>query len=302
VIPEMGAVDDLYRRGLERLEKLGEEAELEARVLLLEACGMSEERFFAEPERSLTEEQERRYFELIEKRVAGIPTAYLLGRKEFWSLTLKVGSGVLIPRPETELVVERVLALVRRRRGGGGTKSEPESCSGEGLLVADIGTGSGCLALALGKELPEARIVATDVSAGALDIARENARLLGIRNVSFCEGDLFSPLGEEGLQGQFDVIVSNPPYVREDEWEALAVEIREHEPREALVAGATGLEVIVRLVHGAGRYLKPRGYLVFEIGYGQMPAVKKLFGEGWGKVESFDDLAGVPRVVVAHLR
>jgi release factor glutamine methyltransferase len=295
----MGRIADIYQKGKSMLGNLGEgEAELEARFLLQEAVGFPDARFHAEPEFMLSEDQERRYFDLIEKRLSGVPTAYLLGRKEFWSLTLKVAPGVLIPRPETELVVERVLAIVR----GDGRRSRQERSEGIGLLIGDIGTGSGCIALALAKEFPGAGIVATDISSDALDTARENAEAHGIRNVMFSRGNLFRPLHEEDLQGQFDVIVSNPPYVREDEWETLPVEIRENEPREAFVAGREGMDVIERLVRGAGRFLKPRGYLVLEIGHGERDTVMRLFGEEWGKVECFDDLAGIPRVIVARRR
>ncbi len=288
----MSTAQELLNEGGALLKSL-EEGELEARILLLEAASLSEEKFVAHPEWEIPEDQQIRYFEWIEMRLTGIPLAYVTGHKEFWSLSFKVIPGVLIPRPETELIIERVLELIKKTRGESIAK-------GDGLLLADIGTGSGCVAVSLAKELPKALIHATDTSRVALDCARQNAKIHAVRRLEFHLGDLFQPLLEEGLQGQFDFIVSNPPYVPEKEWEELASEVRDFEPREALAAGEAGLDVIDRLIRGAGRFLKPGGYLVFEIGYGQRQPVLDLFTEGWGRIFCFDDLAGIPRIVSAR--
>ncbi len=288
----MNTLQELLKKGQALLKSL-EEGELEARILLCEASSLTDEDFIAHPEREIPEDQESRYFAWIEKRLTGVPLAYLTGHKEFWSLSFAVGPGVLIPRPETELIIERVLELIKKSRGESIDK-------GAGLLLADMGTGSGNIAVSLAKELPKAAIHAVDISTAALDYARQNAKAHAVRSLEFHAGDLFQPLLEEGLLGQFDFIVSNPPYIPEKEWEELASDIRDFEPREALAAGEAGLDVIDRLIRGAGRFLKPGGYLVFEIGFGQKQPVLDLFTEGWGRIFCFDDLARIPRIVSAR--
>ena len=212
-----------------------------------------------------------------------MPLSYLTGVREFWSLPLRVRPGVLIPRPETETVVEQVLGLPGSKR-----------------RLADIGTGCGSIALALARELPDSSIAATDISPRALRTAAVNVHRLGLRNVRLLRGDLLSPLEKMGWSGTCDVIASNPPYVSEEEWEGLSPQIRNHEPRRALVAGRSGLEVILRLVAGALKFLRPGGHLVIEIGYGQKENVLSMFGAGWDGVECGLDLSGVPRVVSAR--
>ena len=295
----MSTAQEVYLKGKALLGAL-EDPELEARILLCRAASITDAQFYSEPERVITGEQEAFFLEMAGKRLSGVPVAYLTGKKEFWSLVFQVEPGVLIPRPETELVVEQVLKLAGGRHGQQ-TREQGFSRSRLDLFIADIGTGSGCIAVSLAKELPQSRILATDISAAALEIARKNSVLNGLSNLSFEQGDLYRPLLEEGLMGAFDFVVSNTPYVTEGEWDTLDRGIREHEPRGALVAGETGLEVIEKLVRGVGRYLKPHGYLVFEIGFGQQKDVLRMFGEGWGKVRSHDDLAGIPRVVAAQL-
>jgi release factor glutamine methyltransferase len=170
-------------------------------------------------------------------------------------------------------------------------------------LIADIGTGSGNIAISLARELPDAQIVASDISKTALKVARMNAQNLRVSNVTFAQGSLFTPLDRFKLQGKCDFIVSNPPYVAQKDWETVQPEVRDFEPKRALVAGKTGLEFIQKLVKGAPAYLKPGGYLVFEIGYGQEPDVLSLFSKSnkWSSVRCFDDLSGISRVVVAQL-
>ena len=262
---------------------------VEAKVLLLEAVGANEVEWLAEPRRPVSRRDERRFERLIERRLSGMPLAYITGRKAFWSLSLRVGRGVLIPRPETELVVERVLAEAE--------DSAP--------TIVDIGTGSGNIALALAKELPGARLYATDVSAKALRFAESNADGRRIGNVRFLRGSLYAAIGGLGLEGKCDFIVSNPPYVSAAEWEGLPAEVRDHEPRRALVGGRTGLEFIGRLVRGAPAFLRPGGHLVFEVGEGQAGQATALFKQepvvrSYDGVRSFNDLRGIPRVIQAR--
>lgn len=221
---------------------------------------------------------------MVERRLEGVPLAYVLGEKEFWSMLFEVAPGVLVPRPETELLVEKVADLSSKKEE----------------LVVDIGTGSGIVAVSLAKELPEARIVATDVSARALKSAGRNACIHGVSSITFARGSFFSPLEKLGLEKKCDFVVSNPPYVSEKEWDTLPAEIKDHEPKPAIVAGESGLECIVRLVRQAPDFLKPGGYLCLEIGWGQQDGVLSLFGESWEEPACFNDLNGIPRVVVGR--
>ncbi len=210
--------------------------------------------------------------------------AYLLGEREFWSIPLDVGPSVLIPRPETETLVQAVLEL-----------------AGEGSpFLADIGTGSGAVAIALATELREARIAATDISRAALRTARRNAARHGLNRIEFLAGDLCAPLRRLGPAGRLDILASNPPYVREAEWRRLEPEVRDHEPKPALVPGPTGLEIIRRLVDEAPLWLKPGGWLALEIGRGQGRAVRSLLRRGWTDVRAWADLRGIERVIAAR--
>lgn len=236
------------------------------------------------PERQVPAAAERRFFDLVQKRRTRVPLAYLTGEREFWSISLAVFPGVLIPRPETELVVEKVVALSSRRRE----------------RIVDIGTGSGNIAVALAGELPNARIIATDISRRALKAARLNAERRNINSITFVEGNALAALKGLAQRGTVDFVVSNPPYVSAREWRTLEPEVRGYEPRRALVAGATGLEFIRRLVDGSRTYLKSGGHLVFEIGAGQADEVVSLFNRGWADIRLGEDLRGIPRVVSAR--
>jgi release factor glutamine methyltransferase len=272
----------LLRAGAALLHDVAAPA-IEAKVLLFEATGLSEVELLASPERSIAAKDERKFRRLVQKRLAGMPLAYITGRKEFWSMAFRVGPGVIIPRPETELLVEKTLEMAASK--------EP--------TIVDIGTGSGNIALALAKELPSARIVATDVSERSLRYARLNAGDNGIGNVTFVRGSLFSALQGLGLEGRCDFIVSNPPYVSASDWESISPEIKNHEPRRAFYGGKTGLDFIGRLIKGAPAYLKPGGRLLFEIGFGQAKAARVLFGPDWDEVQTFTDLRGIRRVIMA---
>ncbi len=282
----MPATHDLLVEGRRRLDGLpGADPALEARVLLRRALGFTEMEILAFPDRPVSASGVRRYRRAIARRAARVPFAYILGEREFWSIPLTVGPGVLIPRPETELLVETVLALA-----GNGDET-----------IAEIGTGCGAVAVALAKEMPGARIIATDISRRALLLARKNAARQGAGNIEFRGGDLFAPLRRAALQAGLDILVSNPPYVAESAWVLLEPEVRDFEPKRALVAGPSGLETIVRLVAGAPEFLKPGGSLVFEIGRGQARAVKALLKNPWTDVSLKHDLRGIPRAAAARL-
>jgi release factor glutamine methyltransferase len=256
---------------------------VEAKILLMMATGLGAVELLASPDRTISAAQEKRFYRLVGKRLAGWPLAYITGKKEFWSLPFKIVPGVLIPRPETELIVETVLGMSPR----------------PGESIVDIGTGSGNIAVALGKELPRARIIAADVSAKALALAEYNARQNGVGNITFRRGSLFSPLGDLGLEGRCGFVVSNPPYISAGDWATLPAEVREHEPKRALLGGESGLEFIGKLVRGALIYLRPGGALLFEIGQDQAGRALALFDRRWTGAEALPDLQGIPRVIKA---
>jgi release factor glutamine methyltransferase len=253
---------------------------LDAEVLLSEASGWERARLVAEPEAGVPAGAGRKFAEMVRRRLRREPVAYILGRRGFRSIELAVDPRVLIPRPETELLVELALEL------------RPER-------VLDVGTGSGAIALAIADELPGCEVVATDTSAAALEVARGNAELLGLaKRVRFVEGAL--PDGETGWVGgegteAFDLVVANLPYVAESEWADLDPEVTQWEPREALLAGPDGLDVL-RATIPAVAMAAPA--LALEIGIGQAPAVNELLlGVGFSEVETRPDLAGISRLV-----
>lgn len=279
----MSTVRELLQEGKKLLHGVAAPA-IEAKVLLLQATGLSEVEFLASPGRAVRARDKHKYRRLIEKRLSGVPLAYIVRRKEFWSLSLRVQPGVFIPRPETELLVEKTLDLA----------------AGGEVTIVDIGTGSGNIALALAGELPKARLIATDVSARALRVARLNAQDQGLENVTFVRGSLFSALDGLGLEGKCDFIVCNPPYVSASDWESLPREIKDHEPRRAFLGGKTGLDFIRRLIKGSPAFLKPGAHLLFEVGYDQAETVVSWLGQGWAEVAMFSDLRGIKRVVKAR--
>jgi release factor glutamine methyltransferase len=240
---------------------------------------------YAHPEHELTTEEQTRYDEALAQRARGIPAQYITGHQEFWGMDLIVNPAVLIPRPETEHAIETVLQLIN----GGGASSP-------GMRIVDVGTGSGCIALALAKELPEAEVHATDISPAALEVARANAARHQLANrIQFRETNLL-----HGLEpASFDFVVSNPPYVGESEEDQVQLEVRKFEPRNAVFAGPTGLEVIERLIPQAQVVLKPGGWLIMEISGTIAEAVKRLLAQ-WIDVGVTNDLQGIPRVVSAQ--
>jgi release factor glutamine methyltransferase len=225
----------------------------------------------------------------VERRVQREPLQYITGKQEFWGLEFAVSPEVLIPRPETELIIETVLNSVRDKA--------------QAYNLVDLCTGSGCIAVVLASELSEARVIATDKSPGALAVARENARTHNVLDrILFFEGDLTAPLDSLDIDGQVDIIVSNPPYVRSGDYPALQPEVRDYEPGLALFAGPEGTEVHERIINAAIRYLKSNGLLIIEMGIGQAEALAVRVKEN-GKYRSFEilrDLAGIERVMAAR--
>jgi release factor glutamine methyltransferase len=288
-------VGDALRGAAQRLRAGGSRSpRLDAELLLASALGVSRAELFREPGRTLLPDEAARFEELMGRRVAREPVAYILGRRAFRTIDLEVTPDVLIPRPETETLVEVALeALAAMPIAGPDPDDEP--------LALDVGTGSGCVALALAAEDPFVRLVATDIEPGALAVARGNAARLGLaRRVEFVLSDLFADVGER----PFDLVVSNPPYIPADEYVALEPNVRDYEPRRALYGGVDGLDFYRRLVPGAALLLRPGGTLAVEVGAGQADAVAGIVeaSRAYQTPALRDDLAGVPRVVFARRR
>lgn len=278
----MSTIAETFRKGIALLHGVANPF-VEAKILLLLAAEIGEVELLGSPDRKISRAQAKKFYRLVGRRLDGRPLAYITGKKEFWSLPFKIVPGVLIPRPETELIVEAVLEL----------------SPAPGETIVDIGTGSGNIAVALGKELPRARIIAIDVSVRALKLAGHNARQNGVGNIIFKRGSLFLPLERSGLDGRCGFIVSNPPYIPAADWETLPAEVREHEPKRALVGGDSGLEFVKKLVRGALNYLKPAGVLLFEVGQGQAEQALSFFDSRWIAAEARPDLQGIPRIIKA---
>jgi release factor glutamine methyltransferase len=280
------------RAAIARLEECSvPSAPLAAELLLMHVLQRDRAWLYAHPEFELSPKDAAAYAQLIERRSEGVPTQYLTGRQEFWGLEFQVGPGVLIPRPETEHTIEVALERLGARR------AEP-------LRIVDVGTGSGCIAIALARELPRAEIVATDISAAALDYAQRNAARHSVSNrIQFLRADLLGAVSDPGrAESHFDLIVSNPPYVGRNDAGSLPREVREHEPAEALFAGDDGLEIYPALIDEAARKLAPSGILVLEIGYNGAQYVGSLLSASqWTDLRVTRDLAGIERVVSARL-
>jgi release factor glutamine methyltransferase len=258
-------------------------ARLDAELLLAHALGVSRARLYAWPEHEPEPAQREAFDRLIAARVRGEPIAYLTGLREFWSLDLAVTPDVLIPRHETELLVELALDRMPRDRA---------------VRVADLGTGSGAIALALARERPLARVTATDASAAALDVARRNAERLGIGNVAFALGDWYAAVGD----ARFDLIVSNPPYIAAGDAHLAQGDLR-FEPAAALASGVDGLDAIRRIVAGAAEHLDDGGALLLEHGFDQSRGVRALLdAAGFENVASVSDNGGHERVTLGTKR
>ena len=282
---------DLLGQAVKRLARAGiESARLDAEVLLGHAMAMSREQLVAGAGSRLGAEQAERFEALILRRLRREPVAYITARQEFWSLDFQVTRAVLIPRPETERLIEVALRLAARLR------------SDKAVRLLDVGTGSGAIAVSLAKELPAAKIFATDISPAALAVARANASLNDVaRQMTFLSGDWFGALGDEAAR--FDLIVSNPPYLQSDEIATLEPEVSEWEPRAALDGGGDGLDFYRQIAAQAGRFLTPNGAVVVEIGALMGSGVAALFNRAgfYRDVTIVQDYAGRDRVAVAKI-
>jgi release factor glutamine methyltransferase len=277
----------LLRQARARLVEAGiplAEAALDAGLLASLALGCDRATLIARSNQPAPEEFEGRYALLIARRARREPIAYIRGIQEFWGREFVVRPGVLIPRPETEFIIEEALAWSRTRAN-----------SSAALRVLDIGTGSGCLAITLALEIPRARVAATEISPQALDVARANQQRLGA-DVTWHEG---SYLADAAVP--VDLIVSNPPYVSADDYATIQPEVRDYEPMTALVSGEDGLDAIRSVVRGAALALSPGGRLLVEIGHGQAVAVEEIIGDTAALrfCGTHEDLQGIPRVAVA---
>ena len=280
---------DALKSAIDRLAraKIGS-PRMNAELLLMFTLSCDRAYLHAHPEREQTADEQTRYEEAVNQRARGIPAQYITGHQEFWGMDFIVTPAVLIPRPETEHVIETVLKLINNTGGRASSPAPPQ--------IVDVGTGSGCIALALAKALPEAEVHATDISAAALEVARVNVARHQLENrVHFHQTDLLQGLAP----GRFDFVVSNPPYVGESEEDQVQLEVRKFEPRSAVFAGPTGLEVIERLIPQARAVLRPYGWLVMEISGTIADRVKQMLG-GWQQVEITNDLQGIPRIASAQ--
>jgi release factor glutamine methyltransferase len=260
-------------------------ARLDAEVLLSFCLGCDRLEFYKNPVMTISETQLTAFRNIIARRLQWEPVAYITGRKEFWSFTLEVNSFVLIPRPDTEIIIEEALDVYRN------FTSLP-------VRILDIGTGSGAIAIALAKEIPGAKVVATDISIAALNLAQKNAATLGLKEkIDFRQGNLFEP-----VDGFFNIIVSNPPYIAASDYEDLPACVKAFEPREALFAGESGLEFYEKLIYQADGYLQKNGWLLLEIGAKQEAGIRGIIeGSGfYDRIEMRKDYAGLPRVIKAR--
>ncbi len=255
-------------------------ARLDAEVLLAFCLKNDRLEFLKNPEMRISKSRLAVFKKLVSRRIKSEPMAYLTGRKEFWSFVLEVNKDVLIPRPDTEIIVEEALDIAK-------AINQPS--------ILDIGTGSGAIALALATELPESKITATDISAAALRIAKKNTHTLNLeKQIEFLEGDLFAP-----VEGLFDIIVSNPPYISAAEYIELPAGVRNFEPRIALFAGQTGVEFYEKLIYQSGNYLKQDGWLLLEIGAPQAEKIRDIMQERgfFENITVRQDYAGHDRVI-----
>ncbi len=275
---EIVKIETALADAVERLTPVSDSPRLDAELLLARALDVPRSYLFAHPEDELDAAAIRRFWTSIENRTAGTPLAYITGEKEFWSMNLMVTRDTLVPRPETEILVDQVLLRIPRS---------------EAMKVLDLGTGSGAIALAIAKERPVCDITATDFSAAALAIARENARQHGLPNIEFLLGDWLEPVA-----GQlFDIVATNPPYVPSADPD---LERLKHEPLVALASGADGLDAIRRIAVDATSVIKRGGSLLIEHGDEQNAAVAEILQKaGWKDIGVTNDLAGIPRVTTA---
>ena len=264
-------------------------ARLDAEILLSHTFMRDRAWLIIHRDESLDESQRSLFEDAVNRRARREPLQYITGKQEFWGLDFSVTPDVLIPRPETELVVEAALKIIHT--------------GGKQVTIVDLCAGSGCIAVSLAKETDAARIFATDKSDRALAVARENARKHDVSDrIRFLEGDLFGPLAELDLHGMVDIIVSNPPYVRSGDLSALQPEVKDFEPKLALIAGPKGTEIQQRIIGTAPEFLKKSGALIMEMGQGQSDALMGMVNDAgrYEIPEIMKDLAGIERVLVAR--
>jgi release factor glutamine methyltransferase len=263
-------------------------ARLDAEVLLAHIIRKDRVWLITHRDDTLDEKDRRDFDEALRRRAQREPLQYIIGNQEFWGLEFKVTPDVLIPRPETELIIEAALEIAQDRN--------------QQVRIIDLCTGSGCVAVSLAKELTSAHVIATDASGRALAVARENARTHGVANrIRYLEGDLFGPLEELDLRGRVDIMVSNPPYIPAGDLNSLQPEVKDHEPLMALIAGPDGTEMAKRIIQTAPEYLKKNGALIMEMGLGQAEALTRMAETtgAYDKPGILKDLAGIERVIVA---
>src|SRR5712672_3615583 len=313
------------KQGLARLRAANISSHtLAAELLLLQATGRTRTSLYSHPEHQLTESESQNYFALLARRAAGEPTQHLTGKQEFWGLEFEVTPDVLIPRPETEHLIEVALDRLALREL---RANRPPKSDGAGLQIADIGTGSGCIAITLAKELPAANFLATDISPAALAVAKRNATRHAVADrIEFSQANLLSPVGAQHVAPQpgkiqntarplgfhelritshdprlFDLIASNPPYIGRREADSLAREVRDHEPHTALFGGEEGYELYADLITQSAQHLKPSGILVLELGHNSLEAVQPLLDtSAWTNIGVTNDLAAIPRILAAE--
>ncbi len=264
---------------------------LDAEVLLCHTLGKDRAWLLAHIREPLSNELRGIFEQKIDRRAKREPLQYITGHQEFWGLDFAVTRDVLIPRPETELIIETVLGFTKKKD--------------QAITIIDLCTGSGCIAVSLAKELGAARIFATDRSGKALDVAQENAHRHGVSDrIRFLEGDLFGPLDELDILGRTDIIVANPPYVPSGDYSTLQAEVRDYEPELALIAGRDGTEIHQRILNEAPRFLKNKGHLIMEMGIGQSgELVHRIRETGVFALPAvLRDLAGIERVIVATIK
>jgi len=260
-------------------------ARLDAEVLLSFCLGCDRLEFYKNPDMTISKKQLAVFRNLIARRLQWEPVAYITGRKDFWSFSLDVNNSVLIPRPDTEIIVEEALNICRK-------------IDSSEIKILDIGTGSGAIAIALALEITGAKVVATDISESALNLAQKNAAALDLKNkIDFRQGNLFEP-----IEGIFDIIVCNPPYISAREYEKLPAGVKDYEPQDALLAGKSGLEFYEKLIYQAVGFLQKNGWLLLEIGAKQEAGVRGIMEAAgfYDSIEMRRDYAGLPRVIKAR--
>lgn len=283
-------IGNLLKEGASILKEAGSpSAYLDAQILLCHIAGLSKVDIIRDRDKSLGEDISERFFQLIEERKMGKPIQYITGHQEFMGLDFYVHENVLIPRPDTEILVEKVLQLLKNK---------------ENLEIADVCTGTGAIAVSLAYYIPDSFVYASDISHHAVECCRRNIEKHGLESrMKLLQGDLLEPLFEEGLEGRLDALVSNPPYISKNDMETLPLSVRGFEPHLALYGGGEGLDFYIRILKDAARLLKKGGLLAFEIGYDQGPALTKLIEDkgSYKNIRIEKDLAGLDRVVYCNL-